>query len=45
MSKSKSTIERYLRAAKELDLIEYKGALKIGGYYLTKKIAEQLKKL
>ena len=37
-NKSKSTIERYLKIAKKLNIIEYEGAAKIGGYYLTRKI-------
>jgi len=36
--KSKPTIERYLRTAKEVGIIEFKGAPKTGGYYLTKKM-------
>ena len=36
--KSKPTIERYLRTAKEVGIIEFKGATKTGGYYLTKKM-------
>jgi ATP-dependent DNA helicase RecG len=35
--KSKPTIERYLRTAKEVGIIEFKGAPKTGGYYLTEK--------
>ena len=41
--KSKSTIERYLRTAKEVGIIEFKGAPKTGGYYLTKKMKKHIK--
>lgn len=34
-SKSKPTVERYLKVARKLNVIEYKGAAKTGGYYLT----------
>ncbi len=37
-NKSKPTIERYLRIARKLDIIEFKGAAKSGGYFLTEKI-------
>jgi ATP-dependent DNA helicase RecG len=39
-SKSKPTVERYLKVARKLEIIEYKGASKTGGYYLTKKAKE-----
>ena len=42
--KSKPTIERYLRTAKEVGIIEFKGAPKTGGYYLTTKAVNKLKK-
>lgn len=41
--KSKPTVERYLKLAKLLGLIEFRGASKTGGYYLTKKMKEKLK--
>lgn len=41
--KSKPTIERYLKLAKELEIIEFKGAPKKGGYFLTRKITDRLK--
>jgi len=41
--KSKPTIERYLRTAKEVGIIEFKGAPKTGGYYLTKKMQSKVK--
>lgn len=41
--KSKPSIERYLRTAKEVGIIEFKGAPKTGGYYLTEKMKEKLK--
>lgn len=37
-SKSKPTVERYLKIAKDLYLIEFRGAPKTGGYYLTEKV-------
>lgn len=40
--KSKATIERYLRTAKEAGIIEFKGAPKTGGYYLTKKMQSKM---
>ncbi|SEA23331.1 hypothetical protein SAMN05443550_102369 [Pedobacter hartonius] len=30
-------VERYLRTAKELGIIEFRGAAKTGGYYLSNK--------
>lgn len=41
--KSKPTIERYLKIAKDLTMIEFKGAPKTGGYHLTEKIIEIFK--
>jgi ATP-dependent DNA helicase RecG len=41
--KSKPTVERYLKLAKLLGVIEFQGASKTGGYYLTKKMKEKLK--
>jgi ATP-dependent DNA helicase RecG len=41
--KSKPTTERYLRIAKEVGIIEFKGAPKTGGYYLTKKMQSKIK--
>ena len=41
--KSKPTIERYLRIAKEVGIVEFKGAPKTGGYYLTKKMQATIK--
>ena len=38
--KSKSTIERYLKVARKLNIIEYKGAAKTGGYYLTEQVKD-----
>ena len=40
--KSKPQIERYLRTAKEVEIVEFKGAPKTGGYYLTKKLLDNL---
>ena len=41
--KSKPSIERYLRTAKEVGIIEFKGAPKTGGYFLTKKMQSKVK--
>ena len=41
--KSKPTIERYLRTAKEVGIIEFKGASKTGGYYLSTKMKKNIK--
>jgi len=38
LGKSKPTVERYLRLAKDLEMIVFKGAPKTGGYYLTNRI-------
>ena len=40
--KSKPTIERYLRTAKEVGLIAFKGAPKPGGYYLSTKMKKHV---
>ncbi|MCY4161826.1 MAG: hypothetical protein OXE77_08175, partial [Flavobacteriaceae bacterium] len=36
-SKSLPTLERYLMISRKLNIIEFKGAPKSGGYYLTDK--------
>jgi len=41
--KSKPTIERYIRIARAIGIIEFKGAPKVGGYYLTEKMKSKLK--
>lgn len=41
-SKSRATIERYLKLAKELSIIEFKGSPKTGGYYLTKLLRDSI---
>ncbi len=41
-SKSKPTVERYLKSARELSMIEYKGSAKTGGYYLTKHMKKHI---
>ena len=38
-----STIERYLRLLRKKELVEFRGAPKTGGYYLTKKAKDKLK--
>lgn len=35
--KSKSTVERYFRTAKEVGIVEFRGAPKTCGYYLSSK--------
>jgi len=42
-NKPKPTIERYLRIAKETNMIEFQGSSKSGGYYITEKMKEKLK--
>ena len=37
-NKSKPTIERYLKTARILDMVVYKGSAKTGGYFLTDKM-------
>ncbi len=41
--KSKPTVERYLKIARGLYMLEFKGASKTGGYYLTEKILRLLR--
>lgn len=41
--KSKPTIERYLKIARDLNIIEFRGASKTGGYYLTEKMMRELR--
>ena len=41
--KSKPTIERYLKIAKDLTIIEFKGTPRTGGYHLTEKIKKIFK--
>jgi ATP-dependent DNA helicase RecG len=40
--KSKPSIERYLRTAKEVGIIEFKGAPKTGGYFLAEQMKSKL---
>lgn len=40
--KSRTTVAGYLRIAREANIIEFRGAPKTGGYYLTEKIKKQL---
>lgn len=42
-SKSKPAIERYLRIARQVGIVEFKGAPKTGGYYLTRKMQSSIK--
>ena len=39
--KSKPTVERYLKLAKLLGVIEFRGAPKTGGYFLTMKMKKK----
>ncbi|MDR1884420.1 MAG: putative DNA binding domain-containing protein, partial [Prevotella sp.] len=41
--KSLSTIERYLRLLRRKEIVEFRGAKKTGGYYLTGKAKDRLK--
>lgn len=41
--KSKPTMERYLRTAKEVGIIEYRGAPRTGGYFLSTKFNHIIK--
>lgn len=41
IGKSKPTVERYLRIARKLGIIEFKGAPRTGGYYLVKPTSEE----
>ena len=43
IGKSRTTVYRYLKILIESQLIEYKGAKKSGGYYLTEKTQNKLK--
>ncbi len=43
IGKSEPTIKRYLKILKKLGFIEYKGARKAGGYYITEKMKAKLK--
>ena len=42
-NKPKPTIERYIRIAKETNMIEFQGSSKSGGYYVTEKMKAKLK--
>ncbi|UII26322.1 hypothetical protein LVD15_23995 [Fulvivirga maritima] len=42
IGKSKPTIERYLKIARDVMIVEFKGAPKTGGYYLTKRMKKYL---
>lgn len=43
IGKAKTTIERYLKILKENNLIEYRGAKKTGGYFLSEYALDKLK--
>jgi ATP-dependent DNA helicase RecG len=42
-NKGLSTIERYLRLLRKKEIIEFRGAPKTGGYFLTEKAKNKLK--
>ncbi|HEV7350964.1 RNA-binding domain-containing protein [Telluribacter sp.] len=42
-AKSRRTVERYLKIAREANIIKFKGAPKTGGYFLTEKMKKLLK--
>jgi ATP-dependent DNA helicase RecG len=44
IQKSKPTTERYIKILKEIKIIEFRGAPKTGGYYLTKSVLSKIKK-
>jgi ATP-dependent DNA helicase RecG len=44
IDKSKSTVERYLKILKDIEIIEYLGPAKTGGYHLTQQTKEEIKK-
>lgn len=44
IGKSKPTVERYLKTARDLEMVIFKGASKTGGYYLTVKIKKYMAK-
>jgi ATP-dependent DNA helicase RecG len=39
---SRATIVRYTQILKELDILEFRGAPKTGGYYITKRFKKKL---
>ena len=41
--KSRATIERYLKLAKKLSIIEFRGTPKTGGYYITQSMRNRIK--
>ena len=43
--KSNAQVKRYIRILRAMDLIEYRGAPKTGGYFLTEKMKSKLPKL
>ncbi len=43
IDKSRQTVERYIKILKRFSMIEYEGARKTGGYYLTEKFMEKIK--
>jgi ATP-dependent DNA helicase RecG len=40
--KSKPTIERYLKLARQYGIIEFRGATKTGGYFITKLLKDNM---
>lgn len=44
IGKAKPTVERYIKVLRLIKIIEYKGAAKTGGYYLTEKTTRKLRR-
>ena len=44
INKSKPTIERYVKILRDNEIIEYKGALKTGGYIIHNNVRKRLNK-
>ena len=45
IEKSIQTVERYIKRLKKINIIEYKGSKKIGGYIITNKFEERIKRV
>lgn len=43
MNVTEVTIRRDMQTLDKLDLVEYRGSKKIGGYYLTQKLLQKIK--
>jgi ATP-dependent DNA helicase RecG len=42
IGKSRQTVERYIKTLRKLELLNFEGSPKIGGYYLTEKMKKKL---